>query len=226
MDIDYILKRSNRKTIAIHIRDGLVEVRAPHKASIESIERFIRLKEKWIEQKLVFSVARLEKRERFELRYGDYLLYRGEDYPIRAHDGGSMGFDDDGFYIPPNLSPKQIKDAVVKIYKVLAKRDITGRVYEIGDFVSLKPSAVKINSAKSRWGSCSARGSLNFSWLLIMADDEVIDYIVLHELMHMVEMNHSAHFWTKVKLYMPDYEVRKARLKVLQKRLSEEDWTL
>ncbi|MCL2342290.1 MAG: M48 family metallopeptidase, partial [Firmicutes bacterium] len=90
--------------------------------------------------------------------------------------------------------------------------------------MGLKPRAVKINSAKTRWGSCSALKNLNFSWRLAMADDGVIDYVVVHELAHLREMNHSARFWAIVAGVLPDYRERQKRLKALQKRLGNEDW--
>jgi len=76
-----------------------------------------------------------------------------------------------------------------------------------------------------RWGSCSSRGSLNFSWRIMMADDAVIDYVVVHELAHLVEMNHSPRFWAVVAGVLPDYSKRRARLRLLNKKLEGEDWT-
>jgi len=90
--------------------------------------------------------------------------------------------------------------------------------------MSASPTAVKINGAKTRWGSCSAKKSLNFSWRLVMADDSVIDYVVVHELAHITEMNHSARFWAIVAGVLPDYKERQKQLKALQKRLNAEDW--
>ena len=86
------------------------------------------------------------------------------------------------------------------------------------------PSAVKINGAKTRWGSCSSKKSINFSWRLIKADDDVIDYVVVHELSHITEMNHSPNFWAIVENILLDYRERKVKLKRLQKRLSMENW--
>jgi len=90
--------------------------------------------------------------------------------------------------------------------------------------MGLSPNSLKINSAKTRWGSCSSKANLNFSWMLMMADDEVIDYIVVHELAHLRQMNHSPQFWEIVEKYIPDYKERKKRLKLLQLKLNEEDW--
>ena len=90
--------------------------------------------------------------------------------------------------------------------------------------MGVTPIAVKINSAMRRWGSCSSRMSLNFSWRLIMADDAIIDYVVVHELAHIKEMNHSARFWAVVESVLPDFRERKRKLKELQSRLSGEDW--
>ena len=96
--------------------------------------------------------------------------------------------------------------------------------YDFAKRMDVTPTAIKINGAKTRWGSCSAKKSLNFSWRLIMADDDVIDYVVVHELAHIAEMNHSARFWALVEGALPDYQSRKAKLKALQQRLSIEDW--
>jgi predicted metal-dependent hydrolase len=107
---------------------------------------------------------------------------------------------------------------------LLAKQDIPEKVQKYAAQVGVEPVGIKINGAKSRWGSCSAKKSLNFSWRLMMADDEVIDYVVVHELAHIKEMNHSPAFWAIVSSVLPDYKQRQTKLKALHKKLSEEDW--
>lgn len=220
----YTLKRSDRKTIAIYVRDGEIEVRAPRRVPKHDIDRVVVSNEKWIQKKLAASNERLAQRENFSLAYGDYITCRGKQYPLTARDGTHVGFDEEQFYMPPNLTPEQMKIACIQIYRMLAKRDLTERVYRFAERMKVYPSAVKINGAKTRWGSCSAKKSLNFSWMLIMADDDVIDYVVVHELAHITEMNHSARFWAIVESVVPDYKERKARLKELQYKLSVEGW--
>jgi len=222
--IDYTLTRSKRKSVAIYVRDSGVEVRAPLRMPQRDIDRFVASKEKWISDSLRKTAERVEKRESFSLDYGDKVLYRGKEHPITAREGDRVGFADDSFYIPPELPPEEVRDACVQIYRLLAKRDLTLRTYDLAKIMGMTPSAVKINNAKRRWGSCSAKKSINFSWFLIMADDEVIDYVIVHELAHMTEMNHSPGFWKIVGNVIPDYKARKARLSVLQKRISNEDW--
>lgn len=123
-----------------------------------------------------------------------------------------------------SFNDAQIKSACVQIYRMLAKRDLTEKTLDFAKQMSVMPTAVKINNAKTRWGSCSSKKSLNFSWRLIMADDDVIDYVVVHELAHITEMNHSARFWSIVEGVLPDYRKRKTKLKELQRRLNGEDW--
>ncbi|MCL2037151.1 MAG: M48 family metallopeptidase [Oscillospiraceae bacterium] len=223
---NYTLTRSKRKTIAIHVRDGIVEVRSPFKTPKSEIDKFVKSKEKWIENTLAKSAESKIQRDNFTLNYGSQILYRGSEIPIVAKHGNRVGFDSENrhFYLPPNLNPEQIKSACIQVYRVLAKCDLTEKVLRFAKMMNVMPTAVKINSAKTRWGSCSGRKSLNFSWRLIMADDDVIDYVVVHELAHITEMNHSERFWAIVESVLPDYRERKLRLKSLQKRLCGEDW--
>ena len=220
----YTLIRSNRKTIALYIRNGSLEVRAPLKISKHDIDAFITSKEKWIAGKLAAAQERLEQRASFSLTYGDNILCCGEKYPITARDGNNIGFDGESFYMPPELTPKQIKNACIQIYRMLAKQGLDYKVKFFSNHMSVTPLAVKINSAKTRWGSCSGKKSLNFSWRLIMAEENVINYVVVHELAHIMEMNHSDRFWAIVGKVLPDYRARRERLKVLQKKLSAENW--
>jgi len=220
----YTLIRSNRKTIAIYIRNGEVEVRAPLKMSQGEIDRFVISKEKWITDKLAVSVERRRERAEFTLNYGSSVLYRGKQYPIAAKPGSMMGFDGEQFFMPPALAPNQIKYVCIQIFRMLAKSVLTNRVLDCAKLMSVMPVAVKITGAKTRWGSCSGKKSLNFSWRLVMAEDDVIDYVVVHELAHITEMNHSTRFWAIVEQVLPDYKERQKRLKELQLKLSMEDW--
>jgi len=222
--IDYTLKRSKRKTLALYVRDGAVEIRAPLKTPKSAIDKFVASKEKWISDKLAISLERSEQRGNFRLNYGDIILYRGKHYPIGAKYGDRIGFDDTRFYMPPDLSAEQIKYACVAVYRMLAKRQLTSRALHFAGLMSVTPLTVKINGAKTRWGSCSAKKSLNFSWRLMMADDDIIDYVVVHELAHITEMNHSERFWGLVNIILPDVHERKKKLKELQSRLASENW--
>jgi len=221
----YTLTRSNRRTVAIHIRNGAVEVRAPIKMPKHEIDNFVISKENWITKRLAISREQAMRRNNFALTYGDHVTYRGKRYPITKKPGDHVGFDGTSFYMPPDLSPEQIKRACIRVYRMLAERDIIKRAYLFAVIMAVLPSDVRINSAKSRWGSCSGKDSVNFSWLLIMADDDLIDYVIVHELAHITELNHSSRFWAIVERVIPEYRELKARLRDLQNELANEDWS-
>jgi len=221
---DYVLTRSNRKTTAIYVRNGIVEVRAPMRMRKGVIDVIVALKKDWIAGKLAESQEQMARRSNFSLTYGDLVTYRGKQYPIAEIYDGSHGFDGKCFVMPPDLTPEQVKSYCVRVFRMLAERDLTARTLDYAAVMGVKPSSIRINNAKARWGSCSRDGRINYAWRLIMADDEVIDYILIHELAHMIELNHSTRFWALVEDNIPDYKVRQKRLDELQRRLGGENW--
>ena len=222
--VEYALIRSKRKTLAIYVKDGEVEVRAPLRMSRRDIDRFVAAKERWITDKLAKLRKQAEKREAFVLNYGDSIFYRGKEYPIAAQVGNRAGFDGTAFFMPPNLPSGQIKETCTRTYRRLARRCLNEKTLGFAAQMGVNPAAVRITGAKTRWGSCSSKKNISFSWRLIMAEDAVIDYVVVHELAHLKEMNHSAQFWAIVERVLPDFLKRKTRLKELQKRLAMEEW--
>jgi len=226
----YTLTRSKRKTVVLYIRDGDIEVRAPNRMPKREIEKFIASKEKWILDNIKLHRQREKSRVSFSLDYGSTVVCCGKPRLITAildkrNPGeGRIGFDDGRIYIPADLSQEAVKRACIEVCKMIARRELTEKTNDFAQQLSVTPAAVKINNAKSRWGSCSAKRSINYSWRLILADDEVVDYVVVHELAHMIEMNHSKRFWAIVESILPDYRERRKRLKELQRRLSGEDW--
>lgn len=220
---DYTIIRSKRITIAIHIKPtGDIEVRAPKKVPKERIENFLKLKEKWIEEKVRIAKVKLKKREDFAVAPKDTLTFLGEDYPIYYAENCS--FDNEKFTIPKGEF-SEVKPLIIKLYKKLAREVIVERVQLFSEKTGLIPTAIRINSATTRWGSCSGKNSLNFSWRLIFAPLDVLDYVVVHELSHIAQLNHSAKFWLVVQNILPDYKDREKQLKRLQDKISREDWT-
>ena len=108
----------------------------------------------------------------------------------------------------PKITPESERE-----FRRLAKEKIPKRVALFAEQVGVDYGKITIKDTKSRWGSCSYQGNLNFCWRLILAPEEVLDYIVVHELCHRLEMNHSARFWAEVKRVLPEYEKGKEWLK-------------
>lgn len=222
---EIIIKYSKRKTLGLYVtKDAKIELRAPKGTSKITMDNFVKAHEDWINKHYLSAKENLDKRESFQVNYGDELLFLGEKYRLIPKKEKVMGFDGEFFYIYEGFDSQRLLKETVKLYQNLAKEILKKRVKTIGKHMKLKPLTVKVNSAKTRWGSCSGKGNLNFSWYLIMAEKSTIDYVIVHELCHMIEMNHSQNFWNCVAQVLPEYEKEKTKLKELQKILRTQNW--
>jgi predicted metal-dependent hydrolase len=223
--VDYTLIRSNRKTCSLSVREnGTVEVRAPLHLPEKEIVRFVEEHATWIAERRAILQEHAAKADAFALHYGDTIDCAGVSFLIVARPGNFVGFTATEFYTPMHLNSKQIQDCCKQILRLKANTLLLERVTAFAKIMEVHPKAVKINGAQTHWGSCSAQGNLNFSWLLLLAESDLIDYVVVHELAHLKEMNHSARFWAVVEKQVPDYAQKQTRLQVLQAHLCDEGW--
>lgn len=223
--MNFTIKRQSRKTAAIHVLpDGTVEVRAPKSVSQEFLQEFVDEHEEWILKRQSELKARNDNKERFTKNGIDKMLLLGKEYPVKRHPENAVSFDNKALSVPESLPFSAYKNAVINVYKNLAKQYLIPRVSYFADIMDVKPAVVKVSSAARRWGSCSGRKSINFSWRLIMAPREAVDYVIVHELAHLTAMNHSPRFWNIVESVLPDYKEREKLLKNLQNKLNNEEW--
>lgn len=171
--------RSNRKTLAIQINPDLsVTVRAPMYAPQSDIERILREKEGWIQK-------HIEK-------------IREQEANKKEIQGESVKSE---YLTSEYLTNEEIKKLADK-----ALQHIPKRVSYFAKQIDVTYGKITIRNQKTRWGSCSSKGNLNFNCLLMLTLSEVIDYVVVHELCHRKEMNHSVAFWAEVEKVLPDYK--------------------
>ena len=208
------LVRSRRKTISLIIQsDGTLTVRAPLRMSDKHIQEFVHLHMDWIlkKQALVRSAPPAFKKE---FQAGETFLFHGKEYPLVVGPGqkSTLIFQGDRFVITRAGLPKA-RQAFLRWYREQARQFLTERVSVLARQHGFVYTKIRITSARTRWGSCSSRGTLSFTWRLIMAPPEVIDYVVIHELVHTRVNNHSRLFWQTVALIMPDYKLQVTWLK-------------
>ena len=112
-----------------------------------------------------------------------------------------------------NKQSDDIRDALISWYKDHAYKKLQAKVKRYSKLMNVTPASMKIRDYKARWGSCSNKGLVQFNWKIIIAPNNAVDYVVVHELCHLIEHNHSANFWKLVKAVMPDYEVQREWLR-------------
>ena len=227
--MEYTLVRSKRRTASIYVRESGVEVKAPLKMSKQAIDEFVISKERWILKSLEEMNERAAQRSQFALGYGSMVLYLGREYPIAGWERKGTGFDGQRFLIPSKKQPEQIRSSCVELYRKLAKLYLQERTIAVAERMGIVAPVIKISGAKTRWGSYNVRKttrskSINFTWRLILAEQDAIEYVIVHELAHMMEMNHSKRFWDIVACELPDYKVRMGKLRILQDRIYYEQW--
>lgn len=209
--IDKIV-RSNRRSVSLVItKEASLEVRAPFNVPLEIIQGFINKKRSWIERnkesvrKLRASVVTKQFVD------GEEFLYEGSNYQLQSSVCEAISISD-VLHFPKKFLP-EAKLHLIAWYKIQASKKIIERVNHYANNTGLKYKAIKLTNAKRSWGSCSHKGSLNINWRLVMAPPAILDYIIVHELVHLVEKNHSKQFWDRVQAILPNYEEQERWLK-------------
>lgn len=203
--IDEIIK-SRRKTISLVLtRDGRLVIRAPLRTSDAHIAELVKKKQKWIEEKK----RQFEQRQRAvaEIRFapGGSIPYLGRMLTVVANETLHIRVRETTLWFPERYSPRP--GPVLQYWlRCEAKSIIANRVLYWSGLTGLPFARVRITNATGRWGSCGPTNSLQFSWRLVMAPLEVLDYVVVHELVHTAIKNHSPKFWHRVAAIMPDYK--------------------
>lgn len=221
MKIDKIIK-SKRKTLAVQItNDACLVVRAPRSMPDFLIKMLLRKRRAWIQKKQEIMREKIINTKTKQFIQGEKFLYLGESYKLKIITTTSarsmLKLDKKGqqFLLASSLNydPEQARAIFLKLYKKLAREVISLSVQAYAIQHNFLYNKIRITSALSRWGSCSSKGNLSFTWRLIMATQEVIDYVILHELAHLKEQNHSKNFWSLVEKICPLYKIRKKWLK-------------
>ena len=207
--IDRII-RSRRRTLALVIEDdGRLTVRVPLRASEGAIHRFVTEHEGWILARQ--KTARVRAARFAPKRYvsGEVFLYLGEPYRLEIVDTQrpSLAFDG-GFRLAKASVPGAAK-LFEKWYRQRAFEAISERVEWYSAGHGFEHHGVAISSARKQWGSCGPTGNLRFTWRLVMAPLAIIDYVVVHELVHLRYRGHGTRFWGKVKSILPDFRDRR-----------------
>lgn len=216
--IPYTLARSKRKTIAVYIKNGAVSVRAPYRVSDKAVADFVASKTDWIERKLRESARRNEKfRDVFELRR---LPYLGGQMRIAPCERKTFAFSDGVLSSPVaycadgNLrNEPQVRAALARLYKRLSKAYLGERLQALSAATGMRFSSFALTNAKGKWGSCDTKDRIRLNWHLLLLPKGLIDYVLLHELSHTVQHNHSRRFWECVRRWYPRYKEAVACLK-------------
>ncbi len=209
--IEYELQRTDRRSIECRVTAEGVKVFAPRRAPLDAIEEMIKSRAGWIEE----NQHALRERQRslqsaWDMKNGMSVPMEGQIYRLKVIPGGKKGVSlmgdelilsgTDGSYAQAEAALRafligRMKERLQKILPSLSAQ------------VGVEIGRVTIREQRTRWGSCSGKGNLNFNWKLIMAPPEALRYVVIHELCHRREMNHSPDFWALLEKHMPDYAI-------------------
>jgi len=204
--IDKIV-RSNRRTIGLQItNDACLIVRAPFFASEGLIHKLIRQKGTWIRSKQEHIKQRQSKILPREFKPGEEFLFLGKGFPLLVAEDLPKAVVFDGDLKIAQVALSNAKEHLENWYKAQALDYLAARTRDYAQITGLSYRMVRVNAAQTRWGSCSRKDTLNFTWRLIMAPPRVVDYVIVHELMHLKQRNHSYKFWEEVAAMIPDYK--------------------
>ncbi|MCA9407704.1 MAG: M48 family metallopeptidase [Candidatus Omnitrophica bacterium] len=224
--IEYQLCRSSaRRTLAISIDDkAKVTVSVPLRVALKDIHRFLNEKSHWINEKVAEARKNLDYLQSRRFDHGNEFLYLGKKYPIVIKSSQNkrlqFNFEDNQWLatIPEDFSEEEreekIKDKLKRWYRQQAEELIGSRIFHYSRIIGIGPKKIAIRTQKRMWGCCDYNTqTIHINWQIILSPLEVVDYVVVHEICHLLVPNHSKRFWNKVAKVMPRYKHYQAWLK-------------
>ncbi|WP_047392668.1 M48 family metallopeptidase [Chitinibacter sp. ZOR0017] len=210
-EIPYQVSRSaRRRSIGLKIDAGGLTVILPARAPLAEAERVIQLKLTWIQTKLAQWTAQPPALGPAPWRWGDEVRWLGA--PRRLLPASRTRLTEAELHLAA-AREDLLTPALVRFYQRSARAYFAERVPFWAARMGLQPQRILLTSARTRWGSCTSQGAIRLNWRLLQAPAAVIDYVIIHELAHLREMNHSAQFWALVAQACPDWRQYRAWLK-------------
>lgn len=214
MAIEYQIKYSNRKTLNISVeRDRSIVVRAPHYLTPEKIDKIVQSKREWIKEKLNHAQKYPMVTENKEFVSGETLMYLGKNYQLLVVDEEIEGIEFDQRFKISKVNQPNANELFKKWYLKQALIKIEPLATKYAKSLGVKYNQFKTSEMKYRWGSCTPANNIIFNWRIIKAPMYVLEYLVAHELVHLIETNHTPRFWTILSIQVPNYEKAKNWLK-------------
>jgi predicted metal-dependent hydrolase len=217
--VTYVVKRSTRaKLVRFEIRQGTgLTVVIPKAFEMGQVSGLLEAKASWILGKLARCHVLGRLAAKSELKSGDRILYLGRDLVVlRAQgDGNPAGanLEHNTLHVGLRSASDSLNTVVERWYRTQAARLIKGKAALYGALMGVTYDLLVIRGQKTRWGSCSRKGNLSFNWKLVMAPEPVLDYVVIHELAHLKEMNHTKKFWRLIDEHCPQWHQQRRWLK-------------
>jgi predicted metal-dependent hydrolase len=221
--VAYVLRRARRRSIGMVVTPEGLKVSAPRWVSVSDIEAALRDKARWILSKLVEQRDRAARSvaARIDWRTGATLPFLGDEITVVLGRGAVRsaslvhvdGVAQLHIGLPPDAAPDRVARAVQKWMRIEAMKIFDARCRVYMERMGVRLRRLSLSSARTRWGSASSTGSIRLHWRLAHFPLSTIDYVVVHELAHLREMNHSPRFWAIVADILPGYEAARAELK-------------
>jgi hypothetical protein len=206
--------RSDRRTFSLEIKpDGRLVVRAPRAATRAQINAIVIRKADWIVKKQTQLAQHFPAHQPKTFTPGERFWYLGEQYPLRLTDRLRPPLDLDGAFLLSRAAQDRAKEVFIAWYREETRAITTRLINQYSRQNGYQVKAIRITSARTRWGSCSGQRTLNFTYRLAMASLDVIEYVVIHELVHLKIRNHGRDFWHAVAALKPDYQQDRAWLR-------------
>ena len=213
-----ITRTRRRKTISIIIKDGKVEVKAPFNLKQKEIDDFILKKEKWIRNKILLQKS-TKKSPKKKFVSGEIFKFLGKDLKLKINIGNieKTYIKNDCIHLDLENNLENNKEKIKKklefFYRRSSEKILKEKTLIESKKMKLNLKEIKVKSYKSRWGSCSSNGDISYNWKLIMAPEKIIDYVIIHELCHLIHFNHSCNYWREVSKKLPNYKESREWLK-------------
>jgi predicted metal-dependent hydrolase len=209
--IEYELRRSKRRSIGFMIDGEGLRITAPRHVTLTEVDAALAEKSRWVSRKLDEWRDHAQRREQMAIRweFGGQLSYLGQ--PLVLVPGGPPGSvlrDGDRLVVglAADAAGDALRETVHAWLKAQARATFAERLPPLVDRLGRSPTRWSLSSARTRWGSCAPDGSIRLNWRLIHLPLQVVDYVIAHELAHLVHLNHGPRFWAKVEALMPDYD--------------------
>jgi predicted metal-dependent hydrolase len=214
MQLDYEVIYSQRQRLQISVeRDKSVIVRAPEGTSLETIESALEKKKLWIYEKTKHPQKYKEGIKGRTYISGTSILYLGKEYKLDFVNEDFEGVRFDGRFLLPKSHVQLAGHYLKEWFLKEARRIIVPKAELNARTLGVSYNQILISNLKYRWGSCTPKNNLSYNWRLIKAPISVIDYVIVHELAHLLEPNHTKRFWTIISVQLPHYLKAKDWLK-------------